>query len=335
MSQQVLRPMGIGRILDRSFQLYRTHFVTLAVLMLIMYGPALLLSNALIGNSGSEYSSLIQQLRNGVSLGSYLETTTTTTPLGADLPGGTILLYVIGILVSLILTPVIVGAVVHLVHAQISGAAVPGPGELLKRSFRRFWQLLGSSLLFGLISVGLYMIVAGVFVVLIGVLVTTALSGSGDGASVPTVLMLIILVPAMILAITFFVLRWVYFLPFVALDEEGVGIGRSWSLTKGSFWRLLLLYIVLSIILYILTIVIGLLTGLFGGVLSQVLSGLVTIVTGALWVLPYAVSFFDLRVRREGFGLDSLLGGNTAYPGSVPPPPPASWNIEGPLDNRP
>ncbi|KKC49205.1 hypothetical protein VE23_22355 [Paenibacillus sp. D9] len=334
MSQQILRPMGIGRILDRSFQLYRTHFVTLAILMLVMYGPMLLLASALIGNSGSQYGSLIEQLQSGGGLESYLESTVETE--SSDMSAATILFGILGIIGTALLSPVVIGAIVHLVRAQVDGEPIPGPGELLKRSFRRFWQLIGSSLLFGFISMGLYLLIVAVFALVFGILVATALSGGGSGSSAGLIILMIIAIPALVIGISFFVLRWSYFLPYVALGEEGVGIGRSWRVTKGSFWRLLLMYIVLGIILYIITIVLGLITGLFGGgVLSQILYGLVTIVIGSLWILPYAVSFFDLRVRREGYGLDSLLGGNPAYPGMAPPPPPASWNNEGPPDNRP
>lgn len=91
--------------------------------------------------------------------------------------------------------------------------------------------------------------------------------------------------------------------------EESIGIGRSWGLSRKSFWRLFGMYVVLTLILYlflaVVQIVIAAVLGV--GLGAQLLQSLVSILVMSLWFLPYVVSFFDLRVRNEGLGLQSLI----------------------------
>ncbi|SDS32589.1 hypothetical protein SAMN05444162_1233 [Paenibacillaceae bacterium GAS479] len=323
---QQLRPMGIGRILDRSFQLYRTHFTTLAIIMLVLYGPMALATMGLSGDSGSAYSGMI----SGFQDGNFEEYFNTVDPEAQPITGLAIFSLLAGLVMMLFLGPVSVAAVLHLVQAHLRGEEVPGPGELLKRGFRRFWPLTGSTLLFGVIIFGMYLLVVIAAGIVIGLMIAVGTAGMG-GTSPGMVLLIFVLLLAILLFVTFFVIRWAYYLPFVAFDESGTGLGYSWRVTKGSFWRLLLLYIVLSLLLSIFTGVISLgTTALFGGgTLNYIVSSLVSILIGALWVLPYAVSFFDLRVRRDGYGLDQLLNNADPYAGQTPPAPPASWGGYG------
>ncbi|QJC51054.1 hypothetical protein HGI30_05400 [Paenibacillus albicereus] len=320
---QPLRPMGIGRILDRSFQLYRTHFTTLAIIMLALYGPMAIVSMALATDSSNTYSGLIDSLRDG-GLDGYLQSVEAQE--GAGLSGGAVLAALLGFVLMLLLGPVSVAAIVHLVQAHLRGEDIPSAGELLKKGFRRLWPLTGSTLLYGIIMIGLYVLVVFAFALVGGLMFAAALSGTSGPSGVAFLLIFAAFIGVFLL-ITFFAIRWAFYLPFVALDESGTGVGASWRLTKGSFWRLLLLYLVLSILLAIFTGVLNLGSAAIfgGGVLNSLVDALVSILIGSLWVLPYAITFFDLRVRREGWGLDTLLDGAQPYGGQAPPPPPASW----------
>ncbi|WP_146000507.1 glycerophosphoryl diester phosphodiesterase membrane domain-containing protein [Paenibacillus sp. FSL W8-1187] len=320
---QQLRPMGIGRILDRSFQLYRTHFTTLAIIMLALYGPMAIVSMALATDSSNTTSGLMDTIRNG-GIDGYLQSIESGE--GAGLSGGAVLAMLLGFVLMLLLGPVSVAAIVHLVQAHLRGEEIPSAGELLKKGFRRLWPLTGSTLLYGIIMLGLYLLVVVAFAFAVGILFAAALSGTDAGAG-PAMLLLVPAVIGVLLLITFFAVRWAFYLPFVALNESGTGVGASWRLTKGSFWRLLLLYLVLWILLAIFTGVLSLGSAAIfgGGVLNSLVDSLVSILIGSLWVLPYAIAFFDLRVRREGWGLETLLDGAQPYGGQTPPPPPAGW----------
>ncbi len=101
------------------------------------------------------------------------------------------------------------------------------------------------------------------------------------------------------------------------LEEEGPlgGIGRSWSLTKGSFWRVLggigLAWLLLFVAMFGLQMLIGILAALTGGQ-KAVLA--VTVVLGSLGsvmvypIIPIVTTlmYYDLRVRREGLDLELM-----------------------------
>lgn len=107
--------------------------------------------------------------------------------------------------------------------------------------------------------------------------------------------------------------------------EENVtvtsAISRSWNLTKGSAGRIQLVvlvgFLVSAPILFVIQIASSILHGLIGIVLDSstglarigfILDVLVIFVGGALtipfWQAIKAVVYYDLRVRREGMGID-------------------------------
>ncbi|OPH49604.1 hypothetical protein BC351_37045 [Paenibacillus ferrarius] len=320
MQSTPLRPMGIGRILDRSFQLYRKHFVALTLIMLILFGPFYLLQHLLMyQETASTSSSILDQIRSGKSLedmfgaDSYLQ----SNPAAQDpefIWRALILMIVLVPIMLLGLFPASMASVVHLVKANLLGEETPKVGQLLKKSFRRFWPLAGSTFLGGLIMFGLYIGLAIVIVIFaivfaLGGSFSSAVGGSGGGGMVLTILFFILLGLGSLFAFAYFCIRWSYYLPFVALEEESIGLGRSWKLTRSSFWRLLGMYVVLTLILYLFLAVIQLIiAAVFGlGLWAQLLQSLISIIVMPLWYLPYAVSFFDLKVRNEGFGLEAMI----------------------------
>ncbi|NOV04672.1 hypothetical protein [Paenibacillus planticolens] len=316
-----LRPMGIGRILDRSFQLYRKHFLVLTLIMLILYGPFYLLQHLLTYQETAMTSgSILEQIRNGGSLedmfgpnSTFLQNDPASRGEGYLWRTLTLVLVLFPIMM-LGLMPASIASVVHLVKASLYGEETPGVGQLLRKSFARFWPLAGSTFLFGLIVIGIYLgmaIIVGIFAIIfaVGGSLSNAAGGFGGGALAFTIVFFAALGLGSLFTFAYFVIRWGYCLPIVALGEESVGIGRSWGLTRKSFWRLFGMYVVLTLILYLFLIVVQLIVAaVFGlGLGAQLLQSLISILVMSLWFLPYAVSFFDLKVRNEGLGLQSLI----------------------------
>jgi hypothetical protein len=320
MQQMPLRPMTIGRVLDYSFQLYRKHFVKLMLLMLILFGPFYLLQNLLLyDGTTTATDSLIDQFRhssafNGVMDSGLAVNGTSTSHISV----WQVVVYLLVILpISILgLTPLAAAGTLFLVRAIWLGEEVPTLGALLKKSFRRFWPMVGSTLLMSLIFGGIFV----AFTIITGILFMVVSVGSGIagllGESVsPTSIGVFVIVSMIILMVGFlggwayFFIRWGYYLPFVALREDSLGIGRSWNLTKRSFWRLILMYFILGIILLIFSFVINLaIDGLIGtSLVSLLLKSLLGILISPLGILTYTVSYLDLKVRNEGMGLDELL----------------------------
>ncbi|MFD0698262.1 hypothetical protein ACFQZT_29735 [Paenibacillus sp. GCM10027628] len=337
-----LRPMGIGRILDRSFQLYRRHFVKLTLIMLILYGPFYLLQHLLFYHEAvnSSASSILDQLRTGASWqdivqsgGAFKRNTT-----GIDWWKVVFFLLVLLPLFLLGLMPASVASVVHLVKANMLGEEIPDVGQLLKKSFRRFWPLAGSTVLNLLIMVGMYIgfvliVVIFVMIFVFGAGISTVVGGGAGGVAAFGILFFILLALAIIVTWSYFFIRWGYFLPIVALGEDSIGLGHSWRLTRKNFWRLFLMYVVLVLILYFFQLVIELIINVvFGmGLGGQLLQSLVSILVSPLWLLPYAVSFFDLKVRNEGLGLESLIN-NTVHTGPFEQPSQPESELHDPFD---
>ena len=94
-------------------------------------------------------------------------------------------------------------------------------------------------------------------------------------------------------------------------------LSRSWSLTRGSRWRMLGLVVTLVILLYVPIVAIGAMAALVlptGGGGGPLNPGLVALaVVGVMQMLLYpllycvlTVAYYDLRVRKEGFDLEVL-----------------------------
>ncbi|MFB9276592.1 hypothetical protein [Cohnella cellulosilytica] len=302
MSQEILKPMGIGRMIDVSFQLYRKHFMKLMSIILICYGLIYLLQAMTQGQT-------LQSLFNMDELRNY--SAGDLEPLLVE--GGQAWVVFLFGLAFLFLTPVVVASIVFLVHHVMQGKEVPSALQLLRMSFKRYGGLLGSSIVFGLMMLGFIFTIA-IATMILSVIVAV-LSEAAGGVWV------VLVIVGMLFAFYYFTLRFVYFLPVVAFKEESIGVGRSWSLTRGSFWRLFGLFLVMLLIIYLLNLVAGFILGLLpiSGVLLALLQMLINVLTAPILYIAYAVSYFDLRVR-DGMGLEEMI--SRIAPDSVPPPPP-------------
>ena len=129
--------------------------------------------------------------------------------------------------------------------------------------------------------------------------------------------------------------------PAVVFERRNAfsAVGRSWSLTRGNFWRTFGTLLVVFLITFVAQLVFG---GVVGGILGAADAGelttavvltLVNLITLALtyplWAAVTTVLYYDLRVRNEGFDLHLLAQGMgadasrfKAAPERPAPPPP-------------
>jgi hypothetical protein len=110
----------------------------------------------------------------------------------------------------------------------------------------------------------------------------------------------------------FFVAAMLFATPMVVMVEGKSGsdaLGRSRELTDGSLWRVIgssiLAYVILYAALFGLGMGIGLLLGGMGRV-AEVLAATLSIFALPFPVVVGTLLYFDLRIRKEGFGLDDL-----------------------------
>lgn len=190
----------------------------------------------------------------------------------------------------------------------------------------RFWNLVGTTLLVGLI-IGAIATIGVIGIVVVVVAISSAVGDSGLFLGI----LVLVLVPVFIAAIIWLSVR-LYFATMCTVVEDvspTQALGRSWQLTKGAFWRVLgrvaLMILVVGAASSILsgavtTVVLGLLSfldapwliGLVSTLLGALVSGLVQPVTAAFSSLMY----IDERVRKEDLAprLQAALDANRQAP---------------------
>jgi uncharacterized membrane protein len=134
-----LRPLSLGEILDTSFQVYRRHFVALVPVVLVCYGPSVLVEVYIDAAGGPSQHPL---LRLGVAL------------------------------LNLVLTAIATAATVFVVSEGYLGRSVTGQ-EALARATPFLWRLVLASFAVGLLfGIGLLLLVIPGIIVFCGLAVT-------------------------------------------------------------------------------------------------------------------------------------------------------------------
>jgi hypothetical protein len=286
------RPMPLSELLDELFRLYRRHFSLIVGVALLVALPGLvwsLVTGVYRLNSGS-YTNL------------FTATGTSTVAFNSQEFSNLLGTLLLGGLGGLILLPFSLGAV----YRAVTDVALGRPatiGVVLRETLARYWPLLG--------LVGLFFVFALVWAIaeLIG-LVLLVLPGL-----------------AVFCAAVYFLVRWSLTVAAMMAEDIGPirGLGRSWNLVKGQWWRtfgiLVIVAILQTIISYALFILFGLIaalfsTGDFQAALVQVGSTLLSALVSPITTIAVVLLYFDLRVRKEGLDLDQLAQQTT--PGPAP-----------------
>ncbi len=101
------------------------------------------------------------------------------------------------------------------------------------------WRLIGATILVGL----LVFVVVAVEVGVIAAIIAAASNGNNGALGF---LAAILIIAACVWTI-YFVVRLSFFLPAVVVAEGRIGIGRSWELGKGNFWRIFVVWLAVAI----------------------------------------------------------------------------------------
>jgi hypothetical protein len=191
----------------------------------------------------------------------------------------------------------------------------------------RLWQFLLTMLLMLIVGMGVIFGIGFVFV-LVGVLAAVVVGGLGQPAS-PAAGLLMGLIAFVLGVAAFVAVLWLltrFYLVDVPLAiEDNVDatstIGRSWELTQGYVWRILLISFVAFLIAIPMQILVQILSTIiqliFMPLMQQGSSGAAVLVvllivalsfaSGAVimpfWQTIKAVIYYDMRSRREGLGL--------------------------------
>lgn len=294
MNERLNKPKGFGEILDLTFSLSKNKFRDLFFISLIFMGPIYLVQALIslasgvsffreLGAGEAWYEKIISSFEGAESTG-----------LGSDL--GTVL---VGI-TSLFLFPVASAATLLVVN-RIRKNETYTIGSVIKQAFSRYGPIIGSSILFSLITFGLIFIPV---IILVFSLISSIANSSTAG-----IVLGIILFLTLAIGVGYLLTRWSFYFGSTVLDEGSPGFTRSWSLTRKRGWPLIGLYIVFSLIIGVIGMTIELTFGIFLGssVLLSMIVSLATIFTTMIFSVGYAVMYLDLKVRHDADDLKEMI----------------------------
>lgn len=181
-------------------------------------------------------------------------------------------------------------------------------------SFLRVTFQVGISLV--LIYIGLAIlggILTGILALILGVILGTA------GVGIGTALGVILILGILLIGLTWFYSRWLIAEVPLAVEEGvngGESVARSWELTKGAVFRIQGIVLVAFVVTFPIVFLFSYLPQIFllraeqGSTTYWIIYfiSFLTSLVGGIFVMPFwqsikAVLYYDLRSRREGFGL--------------------------------
>lgn len=295
--------MTAGDVLDHAIRLYRQNFVGLVTIVAVVNVPIL----------------LVQALFFLLVLPLTPESSSTI----LDPTSGTITLSIVSIVL------LVAGAVLGIfqlgaITAYVSERFLGRPITVLE-AYGRAWQrglsLFIASLLFGLAILGLFSVLAGVGIlpVVFGALASTggAQEFASGGALITALCLCILFVPTLV-GMVYLYTRWTFWTQGIMIENYNStgGLGRSWKLVRGFFWRVLGFNALLAILTYFLALGPGAtlsMTALFLSspllqfVVQSVTGGLIGIIITPLQFATLTVLYYDLRIRKEGLDLQMQM----------------------------
>ncbi len=305
------RLLSVGALLDESIQLFRQHWITLALFGLAALVPSWLVLLIL-------YTGGFQQR---VLLGSL--DTDASFPIAA-------LAMVMGLgLLSGLFTVLWTAASTAAANAFIHGRR-PSVVGIYVHALKRFPALLGATVVYVLIALGLT-IASGVLFVITGLgTIGTLIAVVGliywwrQRAGRRPWLKWLIILTAPFGLVTYYSLRWALWLPALVIEQEGpIGsLRRSHRLTEHEWFRVFSVLSLVSVIVLVLVSVpvtiVDILFGVFARpgntayqealqVINSTVSSLCQVLFSGIATITYLLLFVDLRNRRYGTDLGERI----------------------------
>lgn len=294
-----LRPLGLGEILDGAFKAIRAN-------PRVMFGlSAVVITVAVV------VSSLLTWYVQGLVAGDVADLMADLDPSGATGLADQMSMVVGQMLtapLTSLATTILTGLLIVSVSRSVLGRTI-SIGEVLRSP--RVWWVVGFTLLAGLAPVLAYAAVAGAVVGLV----------AADLVPVAVVVGLVGVL-LLVVGLVWFTTRTLLVTPALMLEGKGFWstVARAWRLTRGSFWRLfgiyLLVNILVGIVLQIILVPVGLIALLvtqdptatsFGSVVINGIGTTVGLTLATTFTAAVvALLYIDVRMRREG--LDIELG---------------------------
>ena len=277
-----LRPLGVGDIVDRVFGLYRTRPLLLLAIAAIPYLVLVLVVGGLTAAFAGTFLALVPVLSGDFDAARLA-------PILGSLGAYLLVVVTVALVVSLVQSASLIDAMA----ARYMGRE-PTVGGALATGFRAIGRLFGMGLVAFLAFCALWIVLV-VFM-----------------AVVPQWWAFLIGVVGGLVASVFLAASWMVAPAVLILEGAGpiAALRRSWALSTGSRWRILGLILLLFVIQIVLSSLLStlLVASIAADQVVQVLlQQAVNVIASIAWAPVYwgtfAILYYDLRVRREGFDL--------------------------------
>lgn len=299
-------PRDFGDILSAVFNLFGAHWRVLVALALLVT----LIPGALTG-----LAQVFAYLAFGLDPWGASPTTTATVSTGstaiAPFPfSGDItqpaFLFVAGglVLLTALLRPLEIGVLGIAARDAVFGRQ-PSAGRSLAGGFKRFFPVLGTSIVTGLIVLVIFL---PAFALLIAGFASlpNALDGSSDAGATMAALLVcgggLLAIPSTIFGIYVSVKLTVA--PYITATEQ-LGpiksIAKSWALTRGQWWHTFLPLLVIGILTALIAVPASFVQYISYAGSVVIAVPLVSALVAPLGALATIVILYDLRLRQEGY----------------------------------
>jgi len=295
-----LRPLNVGEILDGGFRAIRANPKVMFGLSLLVMGVTAVIEAVVLALFLGQAIPLLDSAASPEALSA----------LGVGSALG-MLATGIGVYVaSIVLTALLIVSVSQSVIGRVATV-----GEVWTNARGQVWRLVGLTLLLGL---GWVVVVVAITVLAV-LLVSGIVAALGDAAPAVAVIVVLLVVLAAVVGAAFFAVRLTLSAPALMLERTGVmgALKRSWSLTRGHFWRifgaLALAVIIVSVISYALMIPLSLGMAFVDNqmtamvvtmIVSTVISVLISALTTPFLAAVLALVYIDVRMRKEGLDVE-------------------------------
>ncbi|MBM7542081.1 hypothetical protein [Amphibacillus cookii] len=294
MEKLFARPKRFGEILDVTFKLIKEQFGKLFFLLLIFYSPIFVMQIFIQVFSGRGW---IRDLEPGQTYVDQIINMVNTEDI--VLTPAEIFENVALLALEMLIFPIAVAGVLLIVK-RIKDQQDFELKEIIKQPFSRFFPLIGSTLLLGIIAFA--MIFVPIFV-LTFITLHILMANQAIG-----LLILFLVFIAVLIGVSLLLVRWGFYLPIVLFDRAAPGLGRSFRLTQGRTWMIFGLFLTLTVISGFMTNMISIAFIFLGNsVLNTILTNLMNIITTMIVSVGYAVIYFDLEIRHTASDLKEMI----------------------------
>ena len=297
-----LRPLGLGEILDGAARAIRANpavmFGLAAAAVAVAVVIEALVRVALAPVIAGEIAGWLEGSPLGTELGG--QTGTVSDAYGSSFG------QVAALPVTQLVITVLTGLLIVSVSRSVLGDKI-SVGEVVRT--RRVWWVLGFTFLAGLVSLVAVGVVVGVAILLV--------QAQAWGALAVT---LLLLTPALVVATVWFSVRTMLVPPALMLEGQPFWstVRRAWRLTRGSFWRLFGISLLVSIMVSVVSGAVQFPFSILAQVVTRDLTGMsltsvliasvgqaITLtLTTTYQAAVTALLYIDVRMRREGLDLE-------------------------------